>query len=176
MTTEDDRARVRGYLTSQAEKYGLLDLWPRIAAQRLAYLQEIDGLTDTQARSSPAPGEWSVIDVTRHLVVWTGGVVDVCEALTQGAEQPVLKGGDLGDIEYPDLAEARRALITTSLRVGAFMAADESTLDLSRTRDQGLFGPLNVKTWLLFLRIHDTDHLGQVQALKQAPGFPPTLA
>lgn len=172
MTAEDDRTRVRGYLTSQSAKYGLLELWPRIAAQRLAYLHEIDGLTDAQARWHPAPGEWSVIDTTRHLVVWTDGVVDLCEALVRGGTLPVLRGGDLGATEYADLADARRALILTSLRVAGFVTSEESSLDLGRTREHAMFGPLNVKAWLLFLRLHDTDHLGQVQAIKQAAGFP----
>jgi len=172
VTTEDDRARVRGYLTSQAEKYGLLELWPRIAAQRLVFLQEIDGLTDAQARWRATPDEWSVLDTTRHLAVWTDGVVAICNALVSDGPMPSLKGGDLGTIEYAGLAEARQALTRASLGVASFMMLDESTFDLTRTHQHGLFGPLNVKAWLLFLRIHDTDHIGQGQSIKQAAGFP----
>lgn len=169
--TEEERERGRSYLISQSAKYGLLDLWPRIAGARLEYLQAIEGLSDAQARWSAAPGEWNILDVTRHLVTWTNGVVEVCRALIDGSAPPDLRVGDLGDLEYADIDAARRALLRTSVNTAALIAIDDSLIDPIATHPHEYFGPLKVKAWLLFLRVHDLDHLAQIRALKAAPGF-----
>jgi hypothetical protein len=34
------------------------------------------------------------------------------------------------------------------------------------------FGPLHCKAWYLFQRVHDIDHANQINAVKEAPGYP----
>jgi hypothetical protein len=41
---------------------------------------------------------------------------------------------------------------------------------LDVTWEHPMFGPLNWREWLLFLRIHDLDHARQIQAVTQTLG------
>ena len=36
----------------------------------------------------------------------------------------------------------------------------------------GVFGELHARAWFLFQRTHDLDHVGQIEAIKAADGFP----
>ena len=71
----------------------------------------------------------------------------------------------------------RRPSLPTS--GGALLARDRAALfehvrradpnaHLERTIDHGMFGQLNWRETLLFLRIHDLDHARQLQAIASA--------
>lgn len=176
MTNEDDRARIRGYIVSQAQKYDVVDLWPRVLAQRTAYLQAIEGMTQEQAAWRPPSGEgeaaWSALEVTQHMTQWTRNVIDMVEAMAAGREGTKLPVGSLdADLSQP-MADARRALARASMDLGALIARPGIDADLSGEVSHPLFGALNIRGWLLFQRVHDIDHVNQVEALKAMDGFP----
>ena len=171
----EDRARMRGYLVGQAQKYDLVDLWPRIVGQRLAFLDAIEGLTDEQARWRPPSGEgedaWSALEVTQHLVGWTRNVLEMVEAMARGTEGAKLPPGHLDADPSQTLAQARRDLVDVTMRLSALMARPD--LDAGEAVvEHAWFGPLGVRGWLLFQRIHDVDHVTQVGKLKAMDGFP----
>ncbi len=172
----DDRARLRGYLLNQAERYDAVDLWPRVLGQRLAFLDAIEGLTDEQAAWRPPQGEgedaWSALEVTQHLTGWTDNVRGMVEAMAQGKEGTKLPPGHLDADPSKTLAEARRDLVRASMALAEFMARPGVDDDLSVEVEHVLFGPLNLRAWLLFQRIHDIDHVNQIAALKAMDGFP----
>lgn len=173
----DERERVRGYLVGQAQRYDVVDLWPRILGQRLALIGELDGLSEEQARWRPPTGEgedaWSVLEVTQHIASWTGNVLQVVDAMSAGREVPPMPPvGHLAADPAKTLAEVRRDLVQSSMRLAEFMARPGVDANPDVQVDHALFGPLNLRGWLLFQRIHDVDHLGQVQRLKQMDGFP----
>jgi len=184
MTTgpsEEDRARIRGYIASQTEKYDLVDLWPRVIAQRTAYLTAIEGLTQEQALWRPPLPEgktsadeeaWGILEVTEHLTTWTENVLGMAQAMSQGGTGEKLPVGYIEpDLDMP-ITEARRRLTDVSMQLSQFMASAEADANLDATVEHGLFGPLNIRGWVLFQRIHDVDHVNQVTALKTAEGFP----
>ncbi|MEX2372348.1 MAG: DinB family protein [Dehalococcoidia bacterium] len=180
MTNEDDRARLRSYLVAQTEKYDLVDLWPRVVGQRLAFLQALDGVTEEQARWRPPTGEgedaWSILEVTQHLAGWTDNVLGIVRGMSGGPPGEKLPVGHLDADDGKTLAQARRELTRASMRLAEAMSTDEATVDLGQTVEHALFGPLNARGWLLFQRIHDTDHVSQVERLKQTDGFPASPA
>lgn len=178
----EELARVRSYLLAQSEKYDLVDLWPRIIGQRLAFIEALDGLTDAQARWRPpadpalapdAEEAWGVLEVAQHVAGWTENVLAIVRALEagDGAVEKAPPGQLVFDPERP-LAVVRRDLIAASMRLAAAMV-DAGRADPSVTVDHALFGPLNARAWLLFQRLHDTDHINQVNALRSDSGFPP---
>ncbi|MCK9486416.1 MAG: DinB family protein [Dehalococcoidia bacterium] len=173
----EDRARVRSYLMGQAEKYDLVDIWPRVMGQRLALIEALDGVSDEQARWRPPSGEgeaaWSIVEVAQHIGQWTGHLLGVAEAMAAGRTIPSMP--PVGHIE-PDpeqtLAQVRRDLVQSSMRLAEFLGRPDAEANSLVEVEHGLFGPLNLRGWVLFQRVHDVDHVGQIQQLKAMDGFP----
>lgn len=176
MTAEDPRARVRGYLLAQAEKNDFAALWPRVMEQRAALLAAFAELTEEQAAFRPAGGEgeaaWGAADLARHLVASTRNVAGIVDALARGAAAPEDPLGGLGNATYASFAEARRALFDVSLEFAALTGRLPASPNLEVTAEHAFFGPLNCRAWFLFQRVHDTDHINQIAALRADEGFP----
>jgi len=64
------------------------------------------------------------------------------------------------------LANDREALFARAL------AADASRASLDRTIEHPMFGPLTWRETLLFSRLHDLDHAGQLQKIATALAAP----
>lgn len=178
MTSEGDaRARVRAYLIGQAEKYDFAELWPRVEEQRSALLAAFAEFTETEAAFRPAGGEgeaaWGAAELARHLVTSTRNVMAIVEATARGVEAPKDPLGTLGETAYPSFEAARQALFDVSLELGALVGRLPASPNLDATVEHAFFGPLNCRAWLLFQRVHDTDHINQLAALRAAEGFPP---
>ncbi len=173
---DDEQARVRSYLLAQAAKYDLLDLWPRVVAQRTAFLQALDGVSDEQARWRPPTGKgesvWSMLEVAQHLLTWSENVVEIVEATARGGTAATLPVGYLAADPATTLTQVRRALAETSVRLASLPQRLPAVPDKTATAEHPDFGALDHRAWFLFLRLHDADHLRQVEALKQADAFP----
>ena len=176
MTAEDPRARVRGYLLAQAEKNDFAALWPRAMEQRSALLAAFAELSEAQAAFRPATGEgegaWGAADLARHLVASTRNVMGIVDALARGVEAPKDPLGGLGSATFASFAEARRALFDVSLEFAALTGRLPAEPRLDRMAEHAFFGPLNCRAWFLFQRVHDTDHINQIAALRTTEGFP----
>ncbi|HXH20908.1 MAG TPA: DinB family protein [Dehalococcoidia bacterium] len=172
---EDVRQRVRSYLLGQAEAKGFAELRPAVEEARAALIAEVEPLSEAQAAFQP-PGEgeagWSVRDVLRHVIFEEEDVTRLILQLAAGHPGPGTIIGRLREREgaslealLHDLKEARRRLLAT---VEALAGSER----LDATAPHPWFGELNCRAWFLFQRVHDGDHTRQVQAIKQAPGFP----
>ena len=64
---DEERERVRSYMLNQAEKYTWLELWPRVVAGRLEFLNAISRVTPEQAAFKPAADDWSIAEVAQHV-------------------------------------------------------------------------------------------------------------
>jgi hypothetical protein len=175
MVNQGEFDRVRGYLTSQAERKTFEELRGPVAEARDGLLAELNGLTETQARFKPAgEGEagWSIVEVLRHCIHDEEAVALRVRALGLGdAARPgtvgrvVGRGGaGLSDL-VRDLQAANFALDHAAGSIGG-------KEKLEPTAPHPWFGELNCRAWYLFQRIHDTDHTRQVQAIKANPAFP----
>ena len=75
-------------------KNQLDSLLERIARSRTAFITAVDKLTDEQARLKPAPAEWSVLEITEHMVwaeqIGVCGMFNAIQALKSGT--PIWKG------------------------------------------------------------------------------------
>jgi hypothetical protein len=177
---DDVTARVRSYLTGQAEVKDFARLTRSIEDSRAALLAEVEGLSAAQAAFKPqGDGEagWCVLEVLRHVVHEEYERADQIEVLALGrartVEGPKLgvlgalgarAGSDLAGL-VRDLAGARQALLA---RVGAIAGSER----LDTTSLHPWFGDLNCRGWFLFQGLHDGDHMRQIQAIKTAPTFP----
>jgi uncharacterized damage-inducible protein DinB len=122
----------------------------------------------------PAPEDWSSNEVMAHVVTagryFGGAIARLLDGLPGGGvrdrlERDVPRHG-LGEW-WAMLEEDRAALFA---RVGR--ADPESRLD--GTVEHPFFGPLTWREALLFMRLHDLDHAGQLQKIAAALGAPPS--
>jgi hypothetical protein len=172
----DERDRVRSFLVGQAERYEPVDYWPRMMEQRVALLRLLDGLTPEQAtwRPPPAGGEeqWSALDIAQHVRLWSDNIVDITHALLEGREGRKLPSGYIERDPDATLASARRDLIEATQRLGEALLNAAGAVDPTLTVEHNWFGPLTARQWFVMARVHDTDHLRQLEGLKQMDGFP----
>ena len=141
------------------------------ATPRLLREMTADLMAETAARA-PKPGEWSVIEVVRHLV---GGDRDT---FLPRLRRMVAESRPVFDKTVPPAGD-RTDLATL---VAAFASAREHALkilgglDTAGWRREGVSpsrGPLTIETYAATMDAHDTEHLGQIQDVRDALGLRP---
>ena len=116
----------------------------------------------------PAPGEWSGNEVMAHVVEagrhFGGAVIRLLDGQAPGAPKDAAARDTAPRplATWLDLLERDRE----ELFARALAADPESRLD--GTVNHPFFGPLNWRETLLFMRLHDLDHAGQLQKVAGA--------
>jgi uncharacterized damage-inducible protein DinB len=129
-----------------------------------------DAVPPARFGDPPAAGEWSANEVMAHVVEagrhFGGAVLRLLDGQPPGAPR-----------DAPARDTAPRPLETW----WALLERDRSTLfervlgadpraRLEETVEHPFFGPLNWRETLLFIRLHDLDHAGQLQKVAGALG------
>ncbi len=175
--SEEVRQRVRSYLITQAEKYDWLELWPRIVGVRAELLAALAGVSDEQAAWNPSAETWSIREITQHVLSSSRWVLSVVEQLARG--ESAGGGGSVVGSEVEastSLGELRPQLAEHSADFAAVVRRLPARPAYAHTLPHPAFGELNCRAWFLFARVHDLDHLGQVTAIKEMPGYPAARA
>jgi uncharacterized damage-inducible protein DinB len=164
----EEQARIRSYLTGQAAKLPPAEIVAKVRAAMDQLRAAAQAVPAARFVEAPAPGEWSANEVMAHVVEAGRHFGGAIERLLDG--QPPGAPGDAPardtaprplDEWWALLDRDRRALFERVLR-----AAPDARLD--GTVEHGFFGPLNWRETLLFLRLHDLDHAGQLQKIAGA--------
>ncbi len=164
MVTEDVRERVVSYLQHQAQKpkTEIADMVAESQHRLLAILEPHD---DASASKPEAPGEWSLHELTRHVVSAEEGVARVVERLARG-ETPKR---DPQPGMMADEAGGYRALLDRLQTANASMLSAIRGLpddaDLVTKSPHPFFGDLNCTEWAVFQRVHDSDHIQHAQKI-----------
>jgi hypothetical protein len=174
MVAEDARQRLISYLGHQASK-DVPVLVELIEEQRRRLLALLDGVSEERAAFRPAADQWSIADVLRHVVAAEEGVALVIESLARGVAPEGRRA--LGS-HIPDEGQPLAALIERLRASRADLLARirgwPASPDLVATFEHPFFGPLNCKGWVAFQRLHDADHIGQIEQIKASKGYPGT--
>jgi hypothetical protein len=164
----DEDLRVRSYLLAQANKLSLPELVTKVR-EDTAPLHAI-GAAVPAARFAerPAPDEWSAAEVYTHIVqVNESGARAIEGILDHGTGPPritdAISGETRGDLktaeDYWQAYRARRERLLERV----MRASGDENLEIKITHNQ--FGPLSWREWLLFMRVHDLDHMRQLEAI-----------
>lgn len=132
----------------------------------------LEDMTDAQARWKPDAEAWPVLEVLQHVIASKHGTARLCAALARGDElsgQAAL--GDAGK-ELSSLADARSELADAHRGLLDFVATVSPATNLEASFDHPWFGPHNCREWAVFQRVHDGDHIAQIEQIKASPGFP----
>jgi DinB superfamily len=137
----------------------------------------LHGLSEAQASFKPG-GEWCAKECLGHAIQTNRGInQDVAglagveppeekavEVRTMGMQAPEYEAmpiNDLCDMIVGALEETRMLAV-----------ALQKSETLDKSFPHPLFGPLNLKEWLAFHRIHSMDHIQQIDKIKAHPAYP----
>jgi DinB superfamily len=162
---------------------------------RSTFLAAIEGLSDAQWRFAPPGGGWSIAQITEHVTRVERALVRMLTERLPHAPAP-------SSPYTPEQRRARllrvvpdrRRRVTSSDRVqpgahgpaladarDAFLAVRAQVIALAGRPDPAfaehvlphpVLGDLDGHEWLLFTSLHLERHVGQIDEVKQTPGFP----
>ncbi|HEY6410173.1 MAG TPA: DinB family protein [Ktedonobacteraceae bacterium] len=165
-TREEEVARVRNYLASQAMRRTPAQLVEALREAHHQFLSATAAVPDVGLRTIPGEGEWSAADVLGH--VRTIAALDersICGVIEHG-EQPANVDDTL---KHAPTSATREQLLADieALRerlIAVVLQADpQARLDIVWGHNE--FGNMNWREWLLFARVHTLDHARQMQAI-----------
>ena len=173
-TREEEIARVRSYLASQAMKRAPEQLVEALREAHQQFLKATAAIPNDSFRTIPKEGEWSAADVLAHVcAIAAFDERSICGVIERG-EQPkdvedALEKAPPGATReqlLADIERYRERLIAVVLK-----ADPQAHLDIVWGHRE--FGKMNWREWLLFARVHTLDHAHQMQAITAAlPSMP----
>ena len=171
----DEQLRIHGYLVAQGAKLAPAAAIEKVRAAMADLRAAADEVPPARFSERPEPEEWSANEVLAHVVAAGAHFGDaIVSALDDRPQPPRAEGRGIEGApartaaEWCDLLDQdREALFARVLR-----AAPGAHLD--RVIEHGMFGPLNWRETVLFMRIHDLDHAGQLKKIAAALSAPRT--
>ena len=164
----DEQRRIKGYLQAQGAKLSPDGIIEKVRAAMEELRTAAASVPAERFHERPAAEDWSGNEVMAHVVGsgrtfgdWIIGVLDDRSAPAPTHDRDSAPARHTAE-EWGALLEKDRATLFARVR----QAAPDSHLDT--TIEHPFFGPLNWRESLLFLRLHDLDHAGQLQKIAAA--------
>ena len=165
----DEQARIRSYLEAQGAKLSPPAIIDKVRAAMADLRAAAAAVPAARFCERPAAEEWSANEVMAHVLAagayFGAGITSV---LDQAPPPPRMK--DAGATGAPVRPAAEWSALLERDRGALFerVLRADPLAHLDRPIDHGMFGPLNWRETLLFLRLHDLDHAGQLQKIAAA--------
>lgn len=167
---QDVREQALSYTRHQASK-SLAELAALMERTGADCARALEGVSEAQASFTHGE-EWSMRQIVEHMVGSTAGVNREIANLASGkAAPPIQQLGQTARRERP-IDELRRQLAELWSETARLVASLPEDGDLEATWAHPWFGELNFKEWIAFQRMHATDHVQQIEALKTHPDYP----
>jgi hypothetical protein len=165
-TREEEVARVRSYLASQAMRRTPEQLVEALREALHQFLAATAVVPDAAFRTVPREGEWSAADVLAHVRSIAALDERSISGVIERGEQPANVDDALEHAPtdaaleqlLADIEGYRERLIAVVLQ-----ADPQAHLDIVWGHNE--FGNMNWREWLLFARVHTLDHARQLQAI-----------
>jgi hypothetical protein len=160
--------RLRSYLRDQiAQGAEHVESLLRQESERI--LELTAGVSEEEAAFSPAPGEWSVSQVTQHLIGGYERNRARVDALMAGRAYggPPTVPGTIPDERFASFADVRNRYVNARDAIVALVRTGDPSRNLQFTTDHVVFGFMNWLEWALFtLDVHSRDHRGQIEKIR----------
>jgi|SRR5689334_10751561 hypothetical protein len=165
----EEQARIRSYLVAQAAKLTPAAIVEKVRAAMADLRAAALAVPPARFAERPEPQEWSGNEVLAHVLAadgyFGGGIRDALAGRPAGPRLPRERVEDAprqsAETWCAALARQREALFADVLGADPGAAADGRI-------DHPMFGPLSWRETLLFTRLHDLDHAGQLQKIAAA--------
>ena len=169
----EEMQRIRSYLVAQGAKLTPTAIVEKVQAAMAELQAAAVAVPPPRFAERPEPEEWSGNEVMAHVLAADGYFGGGICRLLQG--QPPASRPEGRGVENAPLrtAEAWYGLLATQREAlfAAVRAADPAAAP-DRRIEHPMFGPLTWRETLLFTRLHDLDHAGQLQKIAAALAAP----
>lgn len=166
----EESARIRGYLQAQAAKLGPAELAAKLRADVAPLHDLAASVPAARFLERPAQAEWSAAEICTHILDMNDhGDLAIRTILDTGTTSP--------GVATENRPGVREGLTGAAAFSAAFSPVRERLLarvaDAVGDEHLGLeivhpwFGALNWREWFLFMRVHDLDHLRQLEGVAE---------
>ena len=169
--------------------------WNEAQSNRTRLLKEVDGLSQAQFDWSPAKDEWSIGEVIHHVTLAEVNIGKLTTRLLREAEVAgTLRPRQKGDMHFETFRAPGRGPVPAPRLIWPQGGRPREGLleDIRATRERSrrsfervaaidprplvwkheFFGDLHLGQYWTIVRVHDPQHIEQIQKIKAAPGFP----
>jgi hypothetical protein len=170
---QNEMDRVRNYLIAQANKLSIVDLVEKVRNDTVPLQEAATVVPASRFKDRPAEGEWSAAEVWTHILEMNEHGATSVTGIIESGELPerardTISGEtradfQTGDQYYRSYLQRREELLARVMR-----AKGDEHLEVKINHP--MFGELSWREWLLFMRVHDLDHLRQLQSIAAALG------
>jgi DinB superfamily len=168
----DEQQRIRGYLVAQGAKLSPGEIVDKVRAAMRDLRAAADAVPAARFAERPAPEEWSGNEVMAHVVDagrhFGGAIVRILDGQPGGAARDRLER----DVPRRSLADWWALLEQDRAALFERVGRADPGARLDATVEHAFFGPLTWREALLFMRLHDLDHAGQMQKIAAALAVP----
>lgn len=174
MTMTDEQIRIRGYLQAQGAKLSPAELVDRVRVAMDQVRESAMAVPSARFNERPAAGEWSANEVMAHVVTAGARFAERITGVFDGGS-PGSAVADVIERGVPEQTAEQWWSIFAPARDALFvrvLGADPAEHP-ERVIEHPFFGLLSWRETLLFLRLHDLDHAGQLQKIAAALVIPP---
>ena len=163
---DEARQTVVSYLAHQARKeaWAIIEV---IERERRRLVDVLGGISEEQAGFIPSSGGWSTKEVVRHVAGAETGVAAIIARLAGVAAPP-----EAPPAVGQSLTELRQNLSSARAQLLGVVEGLPQDANLDARHEHPFFGALNWKEWLAFQRVHDGDHIEQIEAIRRSPSYP----
>lgn len=163
--------RIRSYLIAQANKLPLPELVAKVRIDCLPLREAGASVPAARFGERPEEGEWSAAEVWTHVlemsehgaraitgILDSGTLPERARDVISGETRPALPDSEAYWQAYTGIREALYERVAR--------AAGDEHPEVKITHP--MFGDFTWREWLLFMRVHDLDHVRQLQAIAAA--------
>jgi hypothetical protein len=162
----DEQRRIRGYLQAQGAKLSPAEVIEKVRAAMADLRRAAAGVPAARFEERPAPDEWSGNEVMAHVVDAGRHFGEQIVAILDGG--PRSSGGERTAGERHPAEEWCAILERDREALFARVLAADPQAALGEAIEHPMFGPLTWRETMLFTRLHDLDHVGQLQKIAVA--------
>lgn len=174
-TQDDPIHQAISYMRYQGAK-SFEDLTVLLERTEKQWAGKLEGMSEQQATFQPQ-GEWCAKEVINHLITANRGINQTIADMA-GVESPhkterAKAMGEMSDeLTRLSIAELRGEVGDVFREITQLMTSLQGNDKLDQQFPHPIFGPLNLKEWFAFHRVHAMDHIGQIDQIKADPAYP----
>jgi uncharacterized damage-inducible protein DinB len=164
----DEEQRIRSYLQAQGAKQPPPALVDKVREAMAQLRAAAAAVPPARFDERPAPGEWSANEVMAHVVDAGRHFGGAIVRLLDGQPAPALRDAPAAEAPRRTAGEWWAGLDRDRAALFERVLAADPQSRLDATVEHPFFGPLNWRETLLFMRLHDLDHAGQLAKIAAA--------
>ena len=165
----DEQRRIRGYLQAQGVKLSPTQVIDKVRAAMAEVQAALFAVPAGRFTDRPAVDEWSANEVMAHVVSagahFGNGIMRILDGATA---EPAIADRIVAGVPTRLPAEWWDLLVRDRTVLFDRVQSADPALHLDRAIEHGMFGPLTWREALLFLRLHDLDHAGQLLKIAES--------